>query len=208
MLDPVIKGIGLGLIIAIMIGPVFFFIINTSLKKGFFEASLSAIGVMLSDAFFISIAYFGSSVLLYLDRHEEAAGITGGIVIAAYGLILIFKEARVNAAALELAENKSSPFVYMAKGFMLNSLNPSVLLFWIVVASTIPVKEEFESQETLVFYLCTLGTILGIDLLKAYLANKLKTIITARFLIWLNRIAGSALVIYGLSMVIRVFLKN
>lgn len=204
MLDPIIKGFGLGLVIAIMVGPVFFFILNTSIKRGFAPASISAIGVMLSDAFFITLAYFGSSFLLYLNEHKDATGIIGGIIIAGFGSTLIFKKAKVSADSLEFADSSHPPVVYLAKGFMLNAVNPSVLLFWIVVASTIPVKEQFTSADTILFYACTLGTVLGTDLLKAYLASRLKNIITAYFLIWLNRIAGIALVIYGSSMIVRV----
>jgi threonine/homoserine/homoserine lactone efflux protein len=208
MLDPILKGFGLGLIIAIMVGPVFFFILNTSIKRGFTPAFITALGVMLSDAFFITLAYFGSSFLLYINNHKDAAGIVGGIVIAGFGTILFFKEAKVSAESLEFAESPHPNILYLAKGFMLNSVNPSVLLFWIVVASTIPVKEQFTSSDTIVFYACTLGTVLGTDLLKAYLASRLKRIITASFLIWMNRIAGITLVIYGGSMIVRVILES
>lgn len=203
MQDAILKGIALGLVIAIMIGPVFFFIINTSIKKGFSSAALAAIGVMLSDAFYISLAYFGSSVLLYLNEHQQTASITGGVVIAAYGIFLILREARVNASSLELPEEKSKPSVFVLKGFLLNSINPSVLLFWMVVAGTIPVKEEYSHPQTFVFFLCTLITILSADFLKAWSATRLRNIVTAKFLIWMNRIAGSVLIIYGISMVVK-----
>ncbi len=203
MQDAILKGIALGLVIAIMIGPVFFFILNTSIKKGFSSAALAAFGVMLSDAFFIALAYFGSSVLLYLNEHQQTASITGGMVIAAYGTILIIREARVSARSLELPEEKSKPAAYVLKGFLLNSINPSVLLFWMVVAGTIPVKEQYSQTETITFYACTLITILSTDFLKAWSATRLRNIVTAKFLIWMNRIAGSVLIIYGISMVLK-----
>lgn len=207
MFDPIIKGIGLGLVIAIMVGPVFFFILNTSIKRGMGPAAVSAVGVMLSDAFFISIAYFGSAFILYLNEYKEATGIIGGIVIAGFGAILFFKEAKVSAQSLEFSDSPHPSYLYLAKGFMLNSVNPSVLLFWIVVASTIPVKEQFTSTNTFMFYICTLVTILATDLLKAYLANRLKNIITGKFLVLLNHIAGVALFVYGTSMIVRVILE-
>jgi threonine/homoserine/homoserine lactone efflux protein len=207
MLDPVIKGFGLGLVIAIMVGPVFFFILNTSIKRGFAPAAITATGVMMSDLCYIMLAYFGSSFLLYLNDHKDATGIIGGLVIAGFGTFLFFKEAKVNAESLEFAESPHPNYLYLVKGFMLNSVNPSVLLFWFVVASTIPVKEQFTPTDTFIFYACTLGTVLGTDLIKAYLANRLKTIITAKSLIMLNRIAGISLVVYGASMIIRVIWK-
>jgi threonine/homoserine/homoserine lactone efflux protein len=208
MLDPIIKGSGLGLIIAIMVGPVFFFILNTSIKRGFAPAAITAIGVLMSDVFFILLAYFGSSFILYLNDHKDATGVIGGIVIGGFGTYLFFKEARVSAEPLEFAESPHPRILYLVKGFMLNLVNPSVLLFWFVVASTIPVKEQFTPADTFVFYSFTLGTVLCTDLIKAYLANRLKTVITAKSLIILNRIAGIALVIYGGSMIVRVILES
>lgn len=207
MLDAIIKGTGLGLIIAIMVGPVFFFILNTSIKRGFAPAAITAVGVLLSDLLFITLAYFGSSFLLYVNEHKDATGIIGGIVIGTFGAILFFKEAKVSAESLEFAESPHPKMLYLAKGFMLNSVNPSVLLFWFVVASTIPVKEQFTPADTFIFYATTLLTVLSTDLLKAYLANRLKSIITQKFLIWMNRIAGLMLVVYGASMIIRVIFE-
>jgi threonine/homoserine/homoserine lactone efflux protein len=203
MQDAVLKGMALGLVIAIMIGPVFFFIINTSIKKGFSPAALAAIGVMLSDAFFISLAYFGSSVLLYLNEHREAASITGGIIICLYGVFLIIRQARVSARSLELPEEKSKQAIFLLKGFLLNSINPSVLLFWMVVAGTIPVKEQYSHAETITFYSCTLLTILSTDFLKAWSAMRLRNLVTVKFLVWMNRIAGTLLMVYGISMVVK-----
>ncbi len=206
MFDPVIKGIALGLIIALMIGPVFFFIIHTSIRNGFTAAVVSALGVMLSDALMISIAYFGSSFLLYLNKHLHTASIIGGLVILSYGFVLAFRERRVSGESLEDVRFRGSYAIFLAKGFMLNAVNPSVLLFWIVVAGTVPAREAFSPQETLLFYGCTLATVLLTDVIKGYLASRLKAIVTTRFLLWMNRIAGTALMLYGASMIVRLFL--
>lgn len=203
MTDAVLKGIGLGLIVSLMVGPVFFLLISTSIKRGFTPAALIAIGVMCNDAFFITIAYFGSAVLLYLDQHQSAASIIGGVIIAAYGVALAFKKAQVQAASLDVPEENMKKRIYLVKGFLLNSINPSVLLFWIVVASTIPVREGYSGSQVLIFYAATLSTILSTDFIKAYSASRLRNIVTSKFLVWMNRIAGSALIIYGLSMIIR-----
>jgi threonine/homoserine/homoserine lactone efflux protein len=200
MIEALLKGIALGLIIAMMIGPVFFFIISTSIKKGFLTAFLAALGVLLSDACFILLAYFGSSLLFYFHAHEQTVAIAGGILIAAYGLYLIIKQARVSARSLELPEDKSGKTIYLLKGFLLNAINPSVLLFWMVVASTIPVREQFSANETLLFFAGTLATVLMADLAKTYSATRLRSLLHARVLIWMNRLAGSAMIIYGISM--------
>ena len=49
MIGPFLSGAILGLVLAMMIGPVFFMIVNTSLKQGFIPAALLAIGIMLAN---------------------------------------------------------------------------------------------------------------------------------------------------------------
>jgi len=48
---------------------------------------------------------------------------------------------------------------------------------------------------------------LATDLLKAFLAVKLKTIIKPSFLVWLNRISGAGLMIFGIRMLWMLFVK-
>jgi hypothetical protein len=46
--------------------------------------------------------------------------------------------------------------------------------------------------------------VLGTDLVKGYLASRLKPLLTPGLLRWMNRISGTALVLYGLSMILRL----
>ncbi|MBK6639775.1 MAG: LysE family transporter [Bacteroidetes bacterium] len=63
MFEPIISGLLLGGVLALLVGPVFFMIINTSIKKGVLPASMLAVGVLLSDAFFAALTFFGSSFI-------------------------------------------------------------------------------------------------------------------------------------------------
>jgi threonine/homoserine/homoserine lactone efflux protein len=204
MTDAAIKGISLGLIIALMIGPVFFYILNTSLSRGFGAAAITAVGVLCSDAVLIAVSYFGSSFVLYLNEHKEAASLIGGGVIITYGAVLAVYTRRPPGADAPPPPARDSIAGLMTKGFMLNVLNPSVLLFWIVVASTVPARESFTRGEAFLFYSCTLATVLGTDLVKGYLASRLKPLLTPGLLRWMNRISGTVLVLYGLSMILRL----
>ena len=63
-MEIILNGIISGIVLAFLIGPVFFLILSTSINKGFRQASFLATGVMLSDAMYIVIAYFGSTLLV------------------------------------------------------------------------------------------------------------------------------------------------
>ena len=198
MIEPVISGFLLGCFLAILAGPVFFLIINISLRKGFSYASRVAMGVLISDTLFIFIAYFGSNFILLLNNHRFIAGIISGILLIGFGIALILKRNSIPAEAITVNEKTDSKSLYILKGFMINSMNPSVLFFWIGVSGTVGVKEHYTIHHLLLFYGSILITLFSCDLFKAYIAHKLKSILTIKLLTWLNRITGMALLGIGL----------
>jgi len=198
LLDPVLNGILLGLIVALLIGPVFFLIINTSLHRGFNYAAQVATGVMLSDALFIFVAYFGSNIVLVINNHRDMAGIVASLIILIFGIGIVVKKQTIPAEAIQVNEKVKGAWLFIAKGFMLNSMNPSVLFFWIGVSGTVSLKSDYTPTHLLVFYGVILATVFATDLLKAYVAQKIKQFVTANFLLWLNRITGIALIIFAI----------
>ncbi|MDQ3050045.1 MAG: LysE family transporter [Bacteroidota bacterium] len=205
MIEPIVSGVLLGGVLALLVGPVFFMIINTSIKKGFLPASMLAFGVLLSDALFVVLTYYGSSFIFYLKEYNQVVAICGGLLIITFGIFTFFKQPTVKADALEVIDDSKTRAIDVVKGFTMNSLNPSALLFWLGVAGTISLKEQYQGWHTLTFYTVTLGVVFSTDLLKAWVATRLKGLITARFLIWMNRISGIALGAYGVFMIAKIF---
>jgi threonine/homoserine/homoserine lactone efflux protein len=205
MIGPFFSGVILGLVLAMMVGPVFFMVINTSLKQGHLAAVMLAIGVLLSDALYALVTYYGSSLIFYLKKYDFIIGIIGGSLIIVFGILIFTKKPRVEAEALELQRSGTRTVINILKGFTMNTLNPSAFLFWLGVAGTITVKQHFTDFNALLFYSGTLITVFATDLTKSYLATKLKKVITEKFLVWMNRICGSGLIIYGGYMIIRFF---
>jgi threonine/homoserine/homoserine lactone efflux protein len=205
MIEPIISGLLLGGVLALLVGPVFFMIINTSIKKGFLPASMLAFGVLLSDGLFVLLTYYGSSFLFYLKEYNQIVAICGGLLILTFGIFTFFKRATVKADALEVIDDSKTRAIDVVKGFTMNSLNPSALLFWLGVAGTVSIKEHYHGWYTLAFYSATLGMVFSTDLLKAWIAARLKGMITSNFLVWMNRISGLALMIYGIVMIAKIF---
>jgi len=205
MIEAVLSGIILGSVLALLVGPVFFMLINTSVKKGFLPASMLALGVLISDAMFVTLTYFGSAWLFYLKEYDKIVGISGGLLILTFGIFTFLKKASVKVDALEVIDDSKTRIIDIVKGFSMNTLNPSVLLFWLGVAGTITVHDKLIGWYALVFYCSTLSMVFGTDLLKAYVASRLKGIITGKFLLWMNRISGAALAGYGIYMILNIF---
>jgi threonine/homoserine/homoserine lactone efflux protein len=80
----------------------------------------------------------------------------------------------------------------VVKGFTLNLLNPGVVIYWLaIIAKGFDLVSKYESDlHIMVFLFVILITYFGIDSLKAYVANKLKPLVTTGLLKGLNWLIG------------------
>lgn len=206
---PLIKGIGFGLLIAVLLGPVFFALIQTSITKGFQAGAFMSIGIVLSDAFCVFISFVG---LLQIVQGPEALrliGIFGGLFMFGYGGFLVLSK-KIRDPERELPVVNSGWMLggSIAKGFLLNILNPFVIVYWLGVSSFVSAMPEFDRTDKLMFFAGTLGTILLTDLGKSYGAKKLRKYVTRKVILWLNRISGSVLLLFGIKILYDVLVLN
>jgi threonine/homoserine/homoserine lactone efflux protein len=201
MFASIVQGISLGLVLALMIGPVFFLILQTSLKKGFKPAAYLAAGVLISDGCFICIAVFGSSKLHHIQKFDIISAYVGGLLLIVFGIMSAFKRPHMKTDGIDLPDDSKTMLIDTAKGFMMNTLNPFVLIFWLGVVSAIHTGKIGGGRDQLVFFSFVLITVFTTDMLKAYLASRLKAVLTDHFLLWLNRISGIGLILFGIRLI-------
>ena len=91
-LNDILSALFPGFILSIMIGPVFFVLLETSVVKGFRAALTFDLGVVLADIIFIFIAYFSSYRLIQSIKDDPALFIFGGLVMLTYGIISFLKK--------------------------------------------------------------------------------------------------------------------
>ena len=200
--SPLISGITFGLGLALMLGPVFFTLLQTSIQEGFKGGFFFALGVFLSDAMLIAVCYFFASQLDLLTAHKSELGLVGGAVLMGFGFFQLFKKSKVKAST----EEKNAVHAhFILKGFMLNTLNPMVLLFWLSVVGIVALRNNYTAVDRILFFSSVLATVLSTDLLKCYLANRLKRIMTPRLLHRLNIITGIILLGFGAELIYRSF---
>jgi threonine/homoserine/homoserine lactone efflux protein len=206
MLKAIFEGVVWGLILSFMIGPVFFGLLHTSIHKGFKKALVYATGVAFSDTFFIVITYLGIAGFMDDEQFRKILLLIGGFIMIAFGLYYILKKA---ADSIELKDKndsikKTNVFI---KGFLLNAINPSVFIFWIGMVSFAGITFHNDKYLILIFFIVTVGTVFSTDILKAYIAHKIKIYFTNRLLNKMNKVLGSVILLAGLSLVYD-FVKN
>jgi threonine/homoserine/homoserine lactone efflux protein len=205
MIEPILSGIGFGLLLAAILGPVFFTLLQTSLHEGFKAASHLAFGVLLSDMGWIVAGYSLASQFTsdkgLPEKYKFIVGWVGGTLLIVFGVYNFFKKIKVK----EVDDDKKTVHAkFVFKGFFLNAFNPSVPLFWLSVISVVKLKEEYSFTHEAVFFASVLTTVFGIDLLKSYVAQRIKALLNAKVLLWMNRILGLILFIIGARMMIKV----
>ncbi|MDQ3072955.1 MAG: LysE family translocator [Bacteroidota bacterium] len=203
LFNPIFGGLVAGLLLAIMSGPVFFALLQTGIEKGYLNGVFFALGVVISDSMYFLLAYLGISSLssIYDDTIREVMGIIGGIFLLIFGFHLARKRPRIIRYANR--SDKNSLLRSMGGAFLLNALNPFVLLYWISVVGAISSEYDFVANKIFAFFIACMAVVFSTDVLKAYLAYRLKNIITPRFMLWLNRIAGLILGITGIYLLLQ-----
>ena len=194
----ILEGIEMGLLLCLMVGPVFFALMSTSLDHGFKHAAILALGVLFSDLVYVAITYFGIHFLTRYPLIEQSLGYVGGVILLGFGARYFTK--KVPAVGQETTPAVASKRKAFLQGFGINGINPFVLLFWISIASMVAVKVNWGKGETFLFYLGLLMTVFLTDVGKAFLAGQLVPLMSPRVRKLLNIGVGLLICYFGLNM--------
>lgn len=204
MLEAIVSGLTLGFVLSLLVGPVFFLLIDTSIKKGFKRAIWLAVGVLMSDAFYIAITYFSSTATGVMNNYQWEIGWGGGILLIVFGVVTILKKPHIKSSDLDLTVNGGSLWKEVLKGFLMNFLNPFVFIFWLGVSGSVSSGKSFTYMHTVIFFIAVLSTVFLTDVLKAWTASKLRTFLKPNLLVWVNRVSGTGLFLFGMRMIYKM----
>lgn len=199
MFESIISGIGFGIVLSFITGPVFFALIKTSIEKGFYAGLFLAGGVVSSDFIYVILAIYGSSYLGLENEYRIPIGIMGSLILLSIGLYYLFKKVKINYQDITSNRHRTG---YFLKGFFMCIFNPAMLLYWVSITSgVISVSGKFEAGEIIPFFGSILITQFSLDVIKAYYANKLRYRIKEKTLRRLNLIAGVLMIIFALRLI-------
>jgi threonine/homoserine/homoserine lactone efflux protein len=207
----IFKAVVTGLILSMMIGPAFFLLLETSIKKGIRTALFFDFGILTSDLIYISIAYvFYAEVAKIMEGHNELLKIIGGVLFIVFGVISIIKKPSIkNQEEIDnSSQSNKDNWLQFLKGLMLNMANPMVIFYWFSVMALSAKHGANNVFETILFLGIMLTVFFSIDLLKIIGAKKLRPFITDPVLRSLNRITGSILTLFGLVLLLQGLLDK
>jgi threonine/homoserine/homoserine lactone efflux protein len=214
LLELIIKGIITGFVLSIMIGPVFFILLETSIRRGVKAALAFNIGVILSDILYILIAYiFYAEVSSFASgKHQGFVKIAAGSLFIIFGVITFFKkskEIKVDEVGNTIV-NKGDLAMLVLKGFLLNFANPLVIFYWFSVI-TLGAKsystDGSHEQDTFIYIGILLLSFFSFDFLKILGAKKLRPLVTESVLKRMNQFIGFVFLGFGIVLILKELLK-
>jgi threonine/homoserine/homoserine lactone efflux protein len=206
MLAPLMKGLVLGIFLAISVGPVIFAILKQSLLNGHKAGYIFVAGISTSDITLVLICNVFTTIFISALNHKTFIAVAGGILLVLMGLYtLFFKKVKSEEESSENDKKfrKRDFAAIFLSGFFINILNPGVLLFWFAWSAAILADSQSVPNplqyRAIVFGTCLLFVLLS-DIVKVALAARLRSKLTHRILVKFNTVSGLILIGFGIAL--------
>lgn len=199
LLITLLKGIAIGVIIALPVGPVGVLCVRRCLFEGALFGFVSGLGAAVADATFGAIAALGLTFVRdWLLDYEDWFGLAGGVFLAAFGMKALFMHRPREPEPLA----GEALFGAFASTYALTIANPITLLSFAAIFAKVGAEAVTGAVAASVLVggvflgslLWWLGLCFGIAALRN-LAGEL-------VMLWLNRISGAILLSSGIGLLI------
>jgi threonine/homoserine/homoserine lactone efflux protein len=192
-----IKGLTLGLLLSIAVGPVLFSIIKQSINNGWKGGLAFVLGVSLSDVSLAVVSNFFTELFTNLIERREMIGVVGSTFLISVGIyFLFFKKVKVNEQGSQVLKFRKRDYLKLTlTGFFMNILNPGIIIFWLTASTAF--ADETLRQRISIFSVA-LALVLATDILKVFLANRIRQRLTLKNIQFVNRLNGIILIGFGI----------
>ena len=210
MLESIIKGIGLGLFLALSVGPVVMTIVKHSINNGHAGGMSFVSGVWVSDLLLVLVCNIFSGLVVQALVFKSAIGYVGSAFIISLGIYYIFfKKITLREAdpEVEIIFGKRDITKVFMSGFLINTLNPSILLFWLLNATAFATSHSV-FERTIIFGI-SLALNMIADVAKVMLAAKFRNNLNLKTISIINKLSGTVLIGFGIAIIYKyVFLPS
>jgi threonine/homoserine/homoserine lactone efflux protein len=194
-----LEGVVFGLILTIMLGPIFIALTQTGIDKGARAGITVGLGVWSSDLLVILFSYLFISQVDALVQDEVFKywmGLVGGFILITFGIVIFLKKTKsIKEGGSFTVKNY---FGFWMKGFLVNTVNPFTFIFWLGVISTKVIGFNMNDTQAFVFISAIMLTIIITDTIKVLGAKAIRGRLESDHLQRISRVAGAALVVFGI----------
>lgn len=202
---PLLRGLLLGFVAGIPVGPVNAAVIDTAMRHCVFRALAIGLGGAFVDFVYSQLAVLGLGPLL-ANRPQLSTLLLGlgGVVLIVFGLVTARSRDVQRAIPAEQPKVRTGAlFASFALGALITVMNPAALVSWVLLAGT--VLADLSRAEA---FVAGLGILAGVSIwfvFITWLAHKGRVRLGERA-VWVPRLVGVLLVGYGVFLVTKATL--
>lgn len=207
MIAAILKGLAISLLLVFSVGPVIFTIIKQSINHGRRGGFSFVAGVWLSDIIWVILSVSFSELVKELLNFKIPIGIAGCFFLIGMGIYFAFikkVKPRCIQEPVEIAGDVMTPlgkktnyFAIFSSGFIINTLNPAVISFWVIMAASLASVYTFNHQ--LIIFITCLAINMMADVGKVMGAGFIGKKLSDRNIVFINRISGLLYLVFGLT---------
>lgn len=212
MRDALLKGLAISLLLIFSVGPVIFTIIKQSINHGRRGGFSFIIGVWISDVIWVILSNGFSEGLKTLLDFKIPIGIAGCCFLIGMGIYFAFikkieprrlqEPTEIAGDVITSAGKKTNYFAILSSGFIINTLNPAVISFWVIMAASLASVYSFYDR-IIIFSTC-LGINMLADVGKVMGAGYIGKKLSDRVILLINRVSGILYLVFGVVILIGI----
>ncbi len=200
-----LKGIIVGLLGSIPLGPVGVLCIQRTLNKGKMSGFMSGMGAAAVDAIFALIAALGLTFIInFIEQQRFFIQLIGGIVLIIMGLIIFYKNPVKQMRKHK--QGQSNLFHDFISVFLLTLTNPVAVFLFVAALASIDVVSV---ESPIISSLFVVSGVFGGALLWWFTLISLVDLFRKKFrlkhLWWINKIAGVLIAAFGIFAIFAIF---
>jgi threonine/homoserine/homoserine lactone efflux protein len=205
MIQALLKGLAISMVLLFSVGPVIFAIIKQSISNGRAGGFSFVAGVWASDLLWVILSNVFSQLVGKLLSIQNTISFVGSLFLMAMGIFFFFfKKQKLRSEQEAAIKITSGTHARLAlSGFLINTLNPSVIIFWLTTATTLAISNT-KDERIIIFSTCLILN-MSADALKVILAGKLRDKLTDKIISLINKLSGLLFMIFGLVLLISIF---
>lgn len=200
MTNALLKGITLGLLLAISVGPIVFTVIKQSISNGYKGGLAFIAGISLSDILLVIFANLFTNLFDILNAHKKMLSVIASIFLIITGVyFLFFKKAKLVDVDEIKNPDRGHYFKKIAAGFIMNIFNPGIMVFWLTTATTF---SNHTINLRILIFATALLIALAADVAKVLLADKIRQQLTPKNIHRVDQLNGLILVLFGIAIIL------
>jgi threonine/homoserine/homoserine lactone efflux protein len=208
LIEILIKGVVLGFVSSIPLGPIGIICVQRTLGKGRLSGFVSGLGAASADTFLAIVAGLGLSFIIeFIRGNSVILTFFGGIIVVIIGIQIFFKSPVRQVR--ERRMKKNNLYTDYLSVLALTLSNPLAVFLFIAVFAGLNLVNGYHNffLQTLIFSGIFLGASLWWFILSSFV-NLYRDKFRLKNLWWLNKITGAVIFIFGVVALLSILFSQ